>query len=156
MYILQSRYKKTKSRHSLNLYLCNCNSIYLRRKEPNCRVCKQVDINFNILSCYKRLRDRYNLSAWKRQLSFNLSLNQFIILVNGNCFYCGAEKSNAQNYGKHILKYNGIDRVDNSIGYQPDNVVSCCRQCNQSKFTMNKEEFILWAKKVANHASKTS
>lgn len=156
MYLLQSRFKRTKSRHYLNLYLCRCNSLYLRRKEGTCNICKQVDINFNILSCYKRLYNKYNLSAWNRQLSFNLSLNEFIILVNGNCSYCGAERSNFQNYGRYILKYNGIDRADNSIGYQLENCVPCCKQCNYSKHTMNSTEFIIWAKKVVTNVSKSS
>lgn len=147
---------REKSRHYLNLYLCYCNTIYIKRKPIKCNICTKVDINFNIMSCYKRLYERYNLSAWKRQLSFNITLAEFIVLVNGNCSYCGSEKSNSQNYGKYILKYNGIDRADNSIGYQLENCVSCCKQCNYSKHTMNSREFLSWATKVVRNVSKDS
>jgi hypothetical protein len=38
--------------------------------------------------------------------------------------------------------YNGLDRVDNSKGHSPDNVVPCCYRCNTAKHTMTQEEFL--------------
>lgn len=37
--------------------------------------------------------------------------------------------------------YNGIDRVDNSVGYVLSNCVPCCSTCNRMKGTMSSEEF---------------
>jgi 5-methylcytosine-specific restriction endonuclease McrA len=40
----------------------------------------------------------------------------------------------------------GIDRVDNSIGYTPDNCVPCCTQCNRIKLDhLTYEEMLLLA-----------
>ena len=36
----------------------------------------------------------------------------------------------------------GLDRIDSSIGYQVDNLVSCCSICNQMKSDRNKEEWL--------------
>lgn len=36
---------------------------------------------------------------------------------------------------------NGIDRVDNSLGYILSNVVSCCKICNYMKKDLSEQEF---------------
>ena len=56
--------------------------------------------------------------------------------------------SAALDYGD--FKYNGVDRVDNTIGYNNDNVVPCCKICNNSKATMTIEEWILWLQKICS------
>ena len=47
--------------------------------------------------------------------------------------------------------HNGIDRIDNNIGYESKNVVSCCKICNYAKSNMNYKDFILWIQKAAAH-----
>jgi hypothetical protein len=37
--------------------------------------------------------------------------------------------------------YNGIDRVDNTLGYSKENCVSCCKICNYMKQVLTLEEF---------------
>jgi hypothetical protein len=46
--------------------------------------------------------------------------------------------------------YNGIDRLDCAIGYQPNNVVSCCAICNRAKGDMPFEAFIEWIIVIAS------
>lgn len=46
------------------------------------------------------------------------------------------------------FKYNGVDRVDNSIGYTDDNCVSCCKICNNSKSALDLSEWKKWIEKV--------
>ena len=55
------------------------------------------------------------------------------ILMENNCFYCGflSEKT-----------LNGIDRMDNNIGYKKDNCVSCCKNCNFIKKSLDPLTFI--------------
>lgn len=48
--------------------------------------------------------------------------------------------------------FTGIDRVDNTRGYDPDNVVPCCRVCNRAKDVRTKDEFLSWAKRVVDHS----
>ena len=44
--------------------------------------------------------------------------------------------------GNSTPKQIGIDRVDNTLGYTSNNVVSCCTECNFMKRTMNYQTFI--------------
>lgn len=45
--------------------------------------------------------------------------------------------------------YNGIDRVNNDIGYLIENCVSCCKVCNFMKRSMSKNDFINHVNKIA-------
>ena len=49
-------------------------------------------------------------------------------------------------------KYNGIDRVDNKIGYELDNCVSCCIKCNKAKSYFGQDEFLNHIKKIYKHS----
>jgi len=60
-------------------------------------------------------------------------------LVQDNCSYCGSSPD----------PLNGIDRIDNTIGYEESNVVSCCRRCNRAKDVMTVDDFVSWATRVA-------
>lgn len=42
--------------------------------------------------------------------------------------------------------YNGLDRVNNLLGYELTNVVPCCNICNRAKKDMTYEQFKLWIK----------
>lgn len=97
----------------------------------------------------------YKRSAKRRKnkIDFNLSLEDFLVLTSQNCYYCGDIPQNIQkskhNNGDFV--YNGIDRVDNKIGYSVDNCVPCCKLCNYMKSVMKIEQFIVQSIKIANH-----
>ena len=96
---------------------------------------------------------RYKSSAIKRNLEWQLSDDDVQTIMVLRCHYCGIEPKQMlrhNNWSKHRdpVLYNGIDRVDNSRGYVPDNVVPCCKVCNRAKDTMTQEEFISWAERV--------
>lgn len=82
-----------------------------------------------------------------RELSFTLTLDEVERLFSYPCFYCAAEPVE-DNRG---LVRNGIDRMDNSVGYEVDNVVACCTDCNLMKKDMTVEEFINHLKKILTH-----
>lgn len=65
---------------------------------------------------------------------FKLTKEQYDDLRKGNCSYCGRRCTDTHT--------NGIDRVDNNIGYVYDNCVSCCGSCNIAKGTMSVDDFI--------------
>ena len=95
-------------------------------------------------------RLKYEENARNRDLGFTLTEDEFRTLVLSNCSYCGAEP---QLYGscrgnKLTIKLNGIDRINNAIGYNPGNCVTCCRTCNRAKFKMSAEDFLAWARKI--------
>lgn len=68
-------------------------------------------------------------------------------LITGDCVYCGSES-------KWPNARNGIDRVNSSIDYVPDNCVSCCKFCNRAKSNRSMEEFLNWAIKLSSNIKK--
>jgi hypothetical protein len=86
----------------------------------------------------------YMKSAKDRGYSFSLSKERFREETKKDCFYCGDPPSTVwkNNPGCNgVYTYNGIDRIDNSIGYQDGNIVSCCVTCNRAKSTSTLEYF---------------
>lgn len=71
------------------------------------------------------------------------------------CHYCGVVGGNTTNQDRRILKYNGIDRVNNDLGYIGTNVVGCCGTCNLAKQSMTIEEFADWIVRVQTHLNLT-
>lgn len=62
--------------------------------------------------------------AKERDLAWLLTLEEYSQLIQQPCYYCNdLLKSKVTNAV-------GLDRIDNSIGYELTNVVSCCRSCN--------------------------
>ncbi len=94
----------------------------------------------------------YRNAARKRGLAWELSLEAVTELVRRDCHYCGAPPSRRRKVsGNGELVWNGIDRVDSSLGYVSGNVVPCCRVCNNAKGTLSKAEFVAWIRRVAVH-----
>lgn len=63
----------------------------------------------------------------RRNIPFLLTMDEFIIERNKPCFYC------ENKLGCKSLEGTGLDRLDNSKGYEPGNIVSCCKVCNTIK-----------------------
>lgn len=91
--------------------------------------------------------------------SDTISLEDFILLSKSPCKYCGLEYSKEiedrlseskkqKRLSDHVLKCNGIDRIDSSKGYTVENSVACCKYCNTAKHTMTESEFFAWIKRV--------
>ena len=101
-----------------------------------------VEIN-TIISIYKS-------NAKKRNLVFNLSYKEMEMLVLSNCFFCGDKGDNVlRKKGYADFNYCGVDRVNNNIGYEVDNCVSCCQWCNEAKNNNAIDVFIDKCKKVS-------
>lgn len=78
-----------------------------------------------------------------RNIPFELTMEQAIELCMQDCHYCEDEISDET--------INGIDRVDSGYGYTEQNCVPCCRFCNFSKGTADKNDFINRMKHIAYH-----
>jgi hypothetical protein len=98
------------------------------------------------VAAFNHLWGVYKWSASKRGLTFLLTKEEFRHLTSLPCYYCGTEpvKEFKSNNGYSTYIYNGIDRVNNNMGYEISNVVPCCTTCNKAKATMTQEEFINW------------
>lgn len=77
--------------------------------------------------------------AEKRNLIFNLTKKLFKTLLSQPCYYCGSKLKGGRN---------GIDRLNNNIGYTKGNCVSCCKKCNFMKRNMGVKEFFTHCKKI--------
>jgi hypothetical protein len=83
---------------------------------------------------------KYIYGAKSRKYLFNLTLEDFRKILSNPCHYCGTESKI------------GIDRKDNKVGYQLDNCLPCCKDCNYFKRSMDYEEFIKRCSMIAtNH-----
>lgn len=81
-----------------------------------------------------------------KERGFDLTFEQFKILVKSKCHYCGANgyvSKGHRDWSADVL-VNGLDRLDSSKGYLYHNVVPCCRVCNSAKSDMTYEDFINW------------
>jgi hypothetical protein len=98
-----------------------------------------------------RYFNKYQRSAKEKGYTFNIPLEIFKQLIEANCHYCGSPPRNLVNlYGRNLL-CNGIDRKNQSIGYEIDNALSCCRYCNYSKGILPYDEFIDHIKIINQH-----
>ena len=145
----------------LTLWLCSCKcgklilsrtGDLLRRSQRSCgRGCKSNlewgEARFN------HVFDRYRRQAKQRSLAFDLTKQEARCLLEGNCYYCGSPPSNIskRKYSFGEFVYSGIDRVDNSMGYNVKNCVSCCTLCNQMKWTQSKDEFLAHIHKIKSN-----
>jgi len=92
--------------------------------------------------------------ARTRGYAWNLSSAQAYALFAQDCDYCGAAPSNhiRDKGGTGSFTYSGIDRVNNARGYEPDNVVPCCKHCNIAKRDRTRKDFLEWIARVHSHS----
>lgn len=91
----------------------------------------------------------YKRSARHREIAWKLTKDEFLALVQNNCYYCGVPPCRVfQIKSSTEFVCNGIDRVNNDLGYVLSNCVSCCKICNYAKRSMSISEFLEWIKRV--------
>jgi len=71
---------------------------------------------------------KYKYNAKKRNLSWELTDEEFELYWQKPCTYCGDE-----------IAAIGIDRIDSSKGYTIKNTTSCCEVCNRVKMAHDKD-----------------
>ncbi len=92
------------------------------------------------VSCLKKLHQRNRLrfsrtnhgkflhsqgTAKRRDIPWRLSEEEYLAIIAVPCAYC------ENRLGTPVLTCGGLDRIDNTIGYELGNVVSCCAICNR-------------------------
>ena len=89
----------------------------------------------------ERLFSWYKTYSAKAGRDFSISLEYYESIITLPCDYCGGFNDDT-----HSL--NGIDRVDNSIGYVEGNCAPCCKTCNFMKHAHNRDFFISHVLKI--------
>ena len=100
-----------------------------------------------LVGVYKRI-------AKGRGNEWGLTRDQARSLMRQPCHYCGVAPQQIYRNSKTsngAFVYNGIDRADNSLGYLPENAVSCCGMCNKAKRDVPVEEFLAWIVRAYEH-----
>lgn len=101
-------------------------------REKNKNKIREYSKKWKLENPLKAKYKKYKYSSPKRGYKFNLSYEEFVsILNNAECYYCGTNEVNL-----------GLDRMNNSIGYEFSNVVPCCWNCNKAKRVLSKEAFV--------------
>ena len=121
-----------------------------KTKSCGCYVRKDLQISLET-----SIFSRYKTSAKKRNLVFSLSYEQFKTVVERPCYYCGEKESIKmvhKKYKQFTYRCNGVDRVDNNIGYTLENSVSCCSWCNSMKNILPVNEFLNKIKKIHDYS----
>jgi hypothetical protein len=116
----------TKRKYRLNSY------------DHRCHGCSAERAKLDSKSPNRKFKD-YKSSAKKRNHAWNLTKNEFMNFWKTPCSYCGDN-----------IETIGLDRMDNNLGYNMDNVTACCETCNRGKLQMNKENFLIWIEKIYN------
>ena len=105
-----------------------------------------------------RLFYTYKRNSKIKRIEFNLSINLFKKITSSRCIYCGKTPTNIvkDNIKGNMssYQYNGIDRVDNTLGYTTSNCVPCCKLCNYTKNNLTQKNFMDWIKRVVGNIEK--
>ena len=132
---------------------CGCLLQEVRRSPKGPQRWRQIGNGVAARNVVVRL---YMNGAARRNLSWGLTDKDLEALFKGCCHYCGCDPwqiSQSSHYSGNYV-YNGIDRLDNSKGYEDGNVVSCCKVCNLCKGQMSELQFYAWLDKVHANLSK--
>lgn len=144
---------------------CGCakteRSLFFKEK-PKFAVSNSKTETKYLLSGLSQTYRSYIAGAKRRKIKFNLTIDEFLKLSQGNCYYCGQEPSTffrcrykGSEYGFY---YNGVDRKDSKVGYIADNCISCCANCNYAKRETDYKTFLSNVKRIylkhfsSNHA----
>jgi hypothetical protein len=82
----------------------------------------------------------YKSNAKQRDISFNITFEEFTEFWGKPCTYCGDDIDTV-----------GIDRVDSGKGYIVSNLTACCTECNLMKRHHSRDFFIKKLKRIIRH-----
>lgn len=156
-----NKYEYRKNRLYLFCECSKCNNTkyisslsLLKNKSCGCSGSNRIEKN---RSAFNRVMDIYLNNARSRNLNFSLTEEECRQLFAGNCHYCNAGPSKVKkSSGNGEFIYNGIDRVNNLLGYSKNNCVSCCFLCNVMKLNLEYETFVSQIIKIYNNLKTSS
>jgi hypothetical protein len=162
------RYHHTKNKRRYFEFLCDCGKLHVMNisdfltgstKSCGCAKTQRLPKEERALNA---VLHQYQSNAKTRGLEFFLTDLQFLFLIKSTCVYCGVEPLQVvrlYNRGKKLdyeYLYNGVDRLDNSIGYVEGNCATCCVVCNLAKRDLTKEKFQEWIDRLVKFQNRES
>jgi len=149
-----------KNKHNNRVYVCLCEcgkkvkviSSSLRNGSTTSCGCNRNLYHNKIDLIQNKIFRTYKRRADKKELDFNLTLKEFIEIIEKNCYYCEAPPENEVKVKDETYHYNGIDRKNNNKGYFLKNCVTCCAFCNMAKGADPYQKFVEWGKRVSKYA----
>ena len=100
----------------------------------------------------------FKQQASRRHLLIAIDYDTFAETTAKECFYCGRFSDGAGTDCEDATQsgcldaldpkatarchFTGIDRMDNAVGYETQNIVPCCKSCNYMKGTQSLDEFL--------------
>jgi hypothetical protein len=148
---------------------CGCGNIitkaacYVIRGITKSCGCKTSELRAEVGARSRKLDPRISSarSIWRRVYNDGCDFETFMILSQQPCTYCGSLPHRIFNVydldkrhpkrGEADFIYNGLDRIDNSKGHLPSNVVPCCTNCNMMKASLSVDAFIDHIKLIYDH-----
>ena len=112
---------------------------YLKRNTQNAKQWRDNNpgkVNVNNKSRLENIKIHYSnyiRCARDKNLEFEISQENFDKLVKEPCYYCDVIQERG---------FNGVDRLDSTVGYTMDNCVSCCKTCNYMKCSLSVDVFL--------------
>lgn len=140
-------YKNKNRKDGLHDWCKDCEKEYKRLNKEKISIKNKEYLSKN--KEHKKIRDKiyyqtpagkfntYKNNANKRNIEFNLTFDEFILFWGKPCNYCGEE-----------IDTIGLDRMNNNIGYELNNICPCCKRCNLAKRTMSVEEWNIYINKL--------
>jgi hypothetical protein len=167
--VLNKTERKDANRNSYYMCQCECGntsevrSTFLRNGHTKSCGCLNVEPPGE--ASWNKVFWDYQLRARKKKLEFSLTREQFKALAQQDCYYCGdiprsfnvygnafgmkRIKGNTENMvARSWILTNGIDRINNLLGYNVSNCVPCCTTCNSFKSDYTQEEFLNHSRKI--------
>ena len=98
------------------------------------------------------LFDNIQRRAKKKGNEFTLTKDEFKNISEKDCIYCGQspKEYHLPNANGYYL-CNGIDRIDNKVGYIFSNCAPCCENCNLMKRTHTVDEWMAHMIRIFEH-----
>jgi hypothetical protein len=103
---------------------------------------KVLENNKNKIMSMDTQYNVYKVSAATKQHNFEITKEEYTVLVKMPCYYCGILQSKG---------FNGIDRLDSRHPDIKDNCVSCCTMCNMMKGCLSPMIFVHRAEHILTY-----
>lgn len=139
------KYSLTRKKH---IKSCGCENAIKNSFIPN----RELVLKNKI---YRKYQDRH-INELKDNINTFIKFKDFANMLDNSCNYCGEMGSSylKDKTTDFILYYNGLDRIDNMLGYRTKNVLTACKICNPARGEMSVQEFKDYIIRLHNYQSR--